>query len=76
MRAYVLIRVKGGEKDLVNYLRKQEIVKEAAIVYGEYDVVCVVETEDPKALSRLVLDDIRSQFNVERTSTLIVVEHG
>ncbi len=74
MRAYVLIRVKGGEKDLVDYLKKQEIVKDASIVYGEYDVVCVVETDDPKALSRLVLDDIRTQFNVDRTSTLIVVE--
>lgn len=71
--AYVLVRMGKGEKDLVAFLRKLPQVREAYIVYGEYDVVVKVEAEDMRELTKLVLDQIRARFPVERTSTLIVV---
>ncbi len=73
MLAYVLVRMGKGEKDLVAFLRKLPQVKEAHIVYGEYDAIVKVETEDMRELTKLVLDQIRARFPVERTSTLIVV---
>ncbi len=73
MLAYVLVRMGKGEKDLVAFLRKLPQVKEAYIVYGEYDAIVKVETEDMRELTKLVLDQIRARFPVERTSTLIVV---
>ncbi len=71
--AYVLVRMGKGEKDLVSFLRTLPQVREAFIVYGEYDVIAKVETESMRELTHLVLDQIRSRFPVERTSTLIVV---
>ncbi len=62
-----------GEKDLVAFLRTLPQVKEAFIVYGEYDVIAKVEAENMRELTHLVLDQIRARFPVERTSTLIVV---
>lgn len=73
MLAYVLVRMGKGEKDLVAFLRKLPQVREAYIVYGEYDVIVKVEAEDMRELTKLVLDQIRARFPVERTSTLIVV---
>ena len=73
MIAYVLVRMGKGERDLVQYMRKLPVVEEAYIVYGEYDVIVKVKVEDMRELTRLVLDEIRKRFDVERTSTLIVV---
>ena len=74
MRAYVLVRLHKGEEDLVKYMREKEHVERAEIVYGEYDVVIVVNVKNIHELSHLVLDDIRKRFDVERTSTLIVTD--
>ena len=74
MRAYVLVRLHRGEDELVRFLRGRPEVKSAEVVYGEYDVVVVAETEDIHELSRLVQEEIRKRFDVERTSTLIVTD--
>lgn len=76
VEAYVLVRVRSGEEELVDYLRRQPHVVEAKIVYGEYDVVVKARVKDIKELSRLVLEEIRKRFDVERTSTLIVVRES
>jgi DNA-binding Lrp family transcriptional regulator len=74
MEAYVLVRLHGGEEELIEFLEKIPEVKEAKIVYGEYDVIAHVITKDMRTLSHLVLDEIRHRFDIDRTSTLIVVE--
>ncbi|MDN5358498.1 MAG: hypothetical protein PWP76_341 [Candidatus Diapherotrites archaeon] len=70
----MLVRLHRGERELVDYMRKQDHVERADIVYGEYDVVIIANVKDIRELSHLVLDDIRKRFDVERTSTLIVTE--
>ncbi len=74
MRAYVLVRLHRGEEDLVNYMKGKEHVERAEIVYGEYDVIIIVNVKNIHELSRLVLEDIRKRFDVDRTSTLIVTD--
>ncbi|NPA76860.1 MAG: Lrp/AsnC family transcriptional regulator [Candidatus Diapherotrites archaeon] len=74
MEAYVLIRTHGREKELQQYLESIPLVKEAKIVYGEYDIILHVVAEDMRELTHLVLDDIRQRFDIDRTSTLIVAE--
>jgi len=73
MEAYVLVRVRGGEREMVEHLRRLPQVVEAEIVYGEYDVVVKVRAGKKEELSRIVLEEIRGRFDVERTSTLIAV---
>ncbi len=74
MEAYVLIRAGGHEKDLERYLLSIPAVREAKIVYGEYDIIAHVVAKDIRDLTHLVLDEIRQRFDVERTNTLIVAE--
>ncbi len=74
MEAYILIRTRGAEKELQRFLERIPEVKEAKIVYGEYDIIAHVMAQNLKELTHLVLDDIRQRFDIERTSTLIVTE--
>lgn len=71
--AYILITSKSGEeKNVLESLRKLEDVKEAKIVYGEYDIVAKIQVEDVGKLNDFLLEQIRPIQSVEKTSTLIV----
>ena len=70
----MLVRTHGREKEIQQYLKTIPLVKEAKIIYGEYDLILHVVAENMKELTHLVLDDIRQRFDIDRTSTLIVAE--
>lgn len=71
--AYVLIISKSGkEKEVLDSLSKLEEIKEAKIVYGEYDIVTKVQADDVGKLNDFLLEKIRPIENIEKTSTLIV----
>lgn|GEM_PF-6289155 len=75
MRAYVLLRLRGGnERAAVEFLRSVPYVKMADVVYGEYDVAFVAEVQSTRELTDLVHGDLRRRFDIERSSTLIAVE--
>jgi DNA-binding Lrp family transcriptional regulator len=77
--AYVLIRCDGGKaEDVMHDLRKKEHVVRADTVFGDYDVVAVLEiselpsTFSIRTLEKIVLDEIQKVRGVAHTNTHIV----
>ena len=75
--AFILINVEAGaEGRVLNELKRleknrQAYLREAAVVYGLYDVVASVEADDMEQLNAFVAD-IRKVVNVRNTLTMIV----
>ena len=68
--AYVLVKTGGGKAiDVLGKIREMDGVKEANGVYGNYDIVAKVESED---VADLVVKDMRTLDGVVDTNTLIV----
>ncbi len=71
--AYVLITTKSGsEKIVIEALKKMQEIKEARVLYGEYDILAKVQVNDIQNLNTFLLEKVRPIGSVERTSTLIV----
>ena len=71
--AYILVMSESGaEKSVVQHLLELDFIKDAAIVYGEYDIVAKVRLKDVSDLSNFIVSNIRGVPGVQRTSTLIV----
>jgi anthranilate phosphoribosyltransferase len=70
--AFVLIVAKSGvEKEVVNALADMPEIREAKVVYGQYDIIAKVELEDIAALNGFLLDRVRAINGVESSSTLV-----
>ena len=71
--AFVLITAKSGtEKAAVDALKKLPEVKEARILYGEYDIIAKIQAADIQKLNSFLLEKLRPIKDIESTSTLIV----
>ena len=71
--AYVLFKVASGtERDVAQKLIEFGEVKEADIVFGEYDVIASLCVEDLDKLEEFVSESIRNVPNVLVTSTMII----
>ena len=71
--AYVLFKVASGtEREVAQKLIEFEEVIQADIVFGEYDVIARVSTEDLDGLQDFVSEEIRTVPNVLVTSTMII----
>lgn len=72
--AFVLIVSQAGkEKRVVDDLMKLPFVKEASLVFGDYDIVAKVEVESTETLSKVLMEQIRRIPSVSMTTTLISV---
>ena len=73
VRAYVLFKVGSGtEREVAKKLVEFDEVKQADVIFGEYDVVAKVSTEDLDTLEGFVSEKIRTVPNVLVTSTMII----
>lgn len=71
--AYVLFKVNSGtEREVAQKLIEFEEVVQADIIFGEYDVVAKMVTEDLDKLEEFVSEKIRTVPNVLVTSTMII----
>lgn len=71
--AFVLVITKSGaEKNVVTTLKKFPEIKEARILYGEYDIIAKIQTSDIQSLNSFLLEKVRPISDIEKTSTLIV----
>jgi DNA-binding Lrp family transcriptional regulator len=71
--AYVMFKVSSGtEREVCQKLVEFDEVLQADIVFGEYDVVAKIETQDLSTLEEFVSEKIRNVPNVLVTSTMIV----
>lgn len=72
MLAYILITLEdANEKKILEVISKNKEVKEAHILFGEWDLIIKVEIENAEILAGFVLEKIRSIKGVKLTSTLI-----
>lgn len=73
-KAYVLIGCElGAENEIVEKLRKIDRVKNAKVVYGDYDIVVEAEAETESQMDNLITKKIRQLSKVRSTMTLGVV---
>ena len=71
--AYVLFKVASGtEREVAQKLIEFSEVMEADIVFGEYDVIVRMATDDLDKLEEFVSQSIRTVPNVLVTSTMII----
>ena len=71
--AYVLFKVSSGtEREVCQKLVDFEEVMQADIIFGEYDVVGKIATQDLNKLEEFVSQKIRTVPNVLVTSTMII----
>ncbi len=72
---YVLINTETAHMESVlKALKKIDAVKEAYMLYGVYDIVVEVETDNMERLKEIVTYHIRRLDKVRSTLTLIVME--
>lgn len=73
--AYVLINAEvGAEEQVLEQIKKIPTVKEAYIVYGVYDLVVRLESDDMTRLKDEITEKIRKIDLVRSTLTMILIE--
>jgi len=71
--AYVLFKVSSGtEREVCQKLIEFDDVIQADIIFGEYDVIAKVATQDLDKLEEFVSLKVRNVPNVLVTSTMII----
>lgn len=74
-QAYIVIHCEQGKEEYVlRNLNEIPEVKEADIVYGNYDVVGKIEAENHKELERIITKKIRNLQFIRTTMTLNVIK--
>ena len=75
MFAYVLVSLlECDEQEVLDKLLSFKEIKEAHILFGEWDILAKIEAESPEAAGTFVMENIRSLPDVKITSTLIVAK--
>ena len=70
-----MVRVDAGkEREVLQQVRKWAEVKEAHIIYGEWDLIIKVEVGSIEEITSFVVDKLRTLDPVKLTSTMIVAE--
>ncbi len=73
-KAYILIGCElGAENEIVGKLLQLDKVKNAKIVYGDYDIVVEAESDTETQMDNLITKKIRKIDKVRSTMTLGVV---
>ncbi len=75
MIAFVLMQLKEcDETKVMDDLKSLPEVKEAFVLFGEWDLILKVEIENAEALGKFMIESIRSMDDVKLTSTMIVAK--
>lgn len=75
MLCYVLIGLlECDEQQILEDLLSFRQIKEAHILFGEWDLIAQIEAKSPEDAGTFVMENIRSQPDVKITSTLIVAK--
>ena len=75
IEAYIMMNIKSGSEDEVcEELVKYNEVEEVAVIYGEYDALVKVKTENMKSLDTFIIDKLRSIPNIFLTATMLIAK--
>ncbi len=73
IEAYIMMNIKSGsEDDVCKVLAENQVVEEVAVIYGEYDAIIKVKTENMKTLDAFITDTLRSLPNIFLTATMLI----
>ena len=73
MKAFVLVSLsEGNEQKLLDDLKEFPEVKDAYILFGEWDILAEMELDSAEMLGAFVMEKLRSREDVRLTSSLIV----
>ena len=71
--AYILLITDSvNTEEIYKKLKSMEQVKEVHMIYGDYDIIFKVEVKNLAELSSFTMD-IRKNFNIKSSSTLITL---
>ena len=71
---FVLVKAAPGQKhEVYNRLSKISEIVELHPLFGEYDLITKIKTEDFKKLGEMIVSKIRSVKDVVDTKTLIPI---
>ena len=74
-KAFVLINTDAGvEKLLHQEIKKLQGVKEVYPLYGEYDLMVVVEEENDMDVAKVVSWELRKIKGIRSTNTMVVAK--
>jgi len=74
-KAFVLINADTGVEGLLHEeLKALDGVKEVYELYGEYDIMAVVEEPTEKEVQHVVSWELRKLKGIRRTNTMVVAE--
>jgi anthranilate phosphoribosyltransferase len=74
MFAYLLINLESNEQAILEEITNFDEVKDAHILFGEWDLIAKIEVESPDEAATFVMEKIRKLPEVKLTSTLIVAK--
>jgi DNA-binding Lrp family transcriptional regulator len=73
--AYVLVTLNPGtEKDLLKKIAYLDEVSRVSMMYGEYDAIIKVRTQNLDELNEFLTDKLRVLPDIFQTATLIVAK--
>ena len=71
--AYILLITDSvNTEEIFKKLKSMDQVKEVHMIYGDYDIIFKVEVKNLAELSNFTMD-IRKNFNIKSSSTLITL---
>ncbi len=75
IEAYIMMNIKSGfEDEVCEKLTTYKEVEEVATIYGEYDAIIKVKTEDMKTLDSFIITKLRSIPNIFLTATMLIAK--
>ena len=75
IKAYIMMNVKtGSEDDVCQELVKFEEVEKVSTIYGEYDALIKVKTNDINQLDRFILEKLRGIPKIFLTATMLIAK--
>jgi DNA-binding Lrp family transcriptional regulator len=73
VKAYILMNVKTGTEDeICKRLVEFKEVEEVSTIYGQYDALIKVGTDDMNHLDSFILNELRGISNITLTATMII----
>ena len=75
VQAYILLNVEPGtESKVLEHLKSFNIVREAYVSYGVYDLILKLDADNMEQLKDVVSHKIRTTDQVRSSVTLILIE--
>lgn len=75
MKAFVLIKVEPGRlREVLDRLSRMEAVAEVYCITGPDDIIAVLDSDDARGISEVVIAGLHGVDGIQATDTRLVVE--